>query len=296
MRHFNLVRVFAATCIIFCSLTYSHAQKKIPASSTQDVRLEDFLNGVRYAYLICPFETEEECTSHSVFLGVFDFLTGMGFEMVGLPSSFSSINPSSYCEIAYIETNFDVDNMDITNIIVRFYSCTAEWWEVEIPTEIWHSGFGDVRAKVFRKLKKEWPYRKPAYNVEKRFSLPSLAETGWSEVKLRAETKNPSSAPFMGVYQNLTGSSANYRIGCFPTDSGYKFFYISGAEFADDWKEGELKAELTKTADPTTFLANWTTSDKLAYETPHIVFDSTGFVVNWSEKEPDKYIKVFPVD
>lgn len=70
--------------------------------------------------------------------------------------------------------------------------------------------------------------------------------------------------PVEGVYRLFSSNSytSNYTVGVFAHQDTLKIIYFEGADFSNDWREGEIKGYLTETMSPEDYLLTWYSLDK----------------------------------
>ena len=100
-------------------------------------------------------------------------------------------------------------------------------------------------------------------------------KTEWTYNKLKEHWKNNLLSQIEGVYEKM-GNGIKYKLAVLKENNEFKIIYLSGAnEFY--WKEGDLKANLQKTATFGIFKCDWFMYDKtqndnilLTFEKSHI--------------------------
>lgn len=161
-------------------------------------------------------------------------------------------------------------------------------WACDVPNnfnwEVCISGVPNKGVKLAEKFKKSlcssyyydesWAYR------------PKCIESTLTEQKIKQEF---SAGENVAIYQG-----DNYRLGLYQTDKNDIFLvYLGGREKNADWKIGDIKASLEKTATSGVYLAKWWGKWKQLMNFTVII--SEGVLKTYDEdKDEDIYIQTFP--
>jgi len=129
--------------------------------------------------------------------------------------------------------------------------------------------------------------------IQKNSSLISLADfTKYLDTSLHK-------LPIEGIYQLFSSSnnSSKYKIGiCNRNDTLY-IVYFDGANYSEDWTEGESKGYLTKTMSESDFFVKWFSLDKtlmegaITFANNHNSFELKSSDIQ-NPIENDKYIRL----
>jgi hypothetical protein len=120
----------------------------------------------------------------------------------------------------------------------------------------------------------------------------------WNEASLKSEWEINGMHSIEGIYENMLRefNSPKYKLAV-KYNAGadkYDIIYLSGAE-KDDWKTGDIKAILTRTASLNIFKAKWYLSDKRPSEDLYISFEQGLMRVIWTNSNPEQvYLKLYP--
>ena len=125
-------------------------------------------------------------------------------------------------------------------------------------------------------------------------------KSSWTELSLKSfwQTTNPDILE--GIYENAIElpNSPKYKLALKKSDLGYDLIYLSGGEDyqTSKFKEGDIKAFLTKTAKDNLLKAKWIMGDKSINENLYITFDDALMKIIWTDGNPEQlYIKLFPI-
>lgn len=143
-------------------------------------------------------------------------------------------------------------------------------------------------------LKKILDQRKNQRETAKRISIHP--NTGYTKSSLK-EYLEKSKSFNEGIYENVieTPNSPKYEIGIIKTEDGFTLIYLNGGD-KSIWKEGDVKAYLTKTANPNLFKVKWYLGNKAVNENLYITFDNAMMEVVWTDGNPKQlYIKLYPI-
>lgn len=111
----------------------------------------------------------------------------------------------------------------------------------------------------------------------------------WTKDKLVQSWEENGIEEIEGIYQKV-GNSIDYNLALVKQDNNYKLIYLSGAS-ENKWKEGDVKAELKKTANYGVFMATWFTKDGAK----DVVFNINNGIFKVAEgNTEDSFVKVFP--
>lgn len=237
------------------------------------------------------------------------YLKFLGFESIGLTTKekgniIESVKSS--CDIVYLNVYWDYTDSNRILLQLVFTTCNDDSFEFEFTYIGWginrKSGeelFGDF---LYR-WKQMYQRKKAFYDVKHRLSLPKLP-TNWTEKTLKEYFNGPQVDSLEGIYEkmrvNLEDTDPKYRIAVVKTDNlSYNVIYLAGANYPDDWKEGEIKAVLNKSAIPNYYKVDWYMSNKdlnkdvFLQRTPEGILEFL-----FTEDGPSRkssYLKTYPV-
>lgn len=145
-------------------------------------------------------------------------------------------------------------------------------------------------------------YRITAYvlkSPEKQYISQAEKNTGYTVSKLKGEWASSGVDEIEGIYEKIgDGQSAKYTLGIKKKNSTeYSAIYLSGAldQFANNWREGDLKAKIYKTATPNFYKVEWYMADKSINSNLYISFDKGLMKTIWSENGMEEiYLKLYP--
>lgn len=104
--------------------------------------------------------------------------------------------------------------------------------------------------------------------------------------------------PIEGIYQlfSTANNTSKYKVGVFNSNDTLKVIYFDGANFKEDWIEGELKGYLTKTSSENDFFAKWISLDKSQIDATITFTNNNAFILKSSDIynpiQEDKYVRV----
>lgn len=118
-------------------------------------------------------------------------------------------------------------------------------------------------------------------------------KTEWTYNKLKEHWKNNLLSQIEGVYEKM-GNGIKYKLAVLKENNEFKIIYLSGAnEFY--WKEGDLKANLQKTATFGIFKCDWFMYDKTQNDNILLTFEkSTMIRIAEIGDGIDTYLKIYP--
>ena len=145
-------------------------------------------------------------------------------------------------------------------------------------------------------------YRLTAYvlrSPEKKYLAQNEVNTGFTESELKSEWTSKGADEIEGIYEKIAdGQSAKYKLAIKKiSNTEYHAIYLSGAlsQFANNWKEGDLKAKIIKTATPNFYKVEWYMADKSINSNLYISFNKGLMKTIWPENGMEEaYLKLYP--
>jgi len=123
-------------------------------------------------------------------------------------------------------------------------------------------------------------------------------KSDWTESSLKTFWQTNRNDNLEGIYENAipTPNSPKYKLALKKSNIGYDLIYISGdANQSTKFKEGDIKAYLTKTAKDNLLKAKWIMGDKSINENLYITFEDALMKIIWTDDNSEQlYIKLFP--
>lgn len=177
--------------------------------------------------------------------------------------------------------NIDFQYKDAAFVVIELEQMSWAMYEQSYPN-------------VPSELKSIYDQRKNQTDIAKRVSIHP--NTGYTKSSLK-EYLNNSKSFNEGIYENAveTPNSPKYEIGIIKTEDGFTLIYLNGGDNSI-WKEGDVKAYLTKTANPNLFKVKWYLGNKDVNENLYITFDNAMMKVVWTDGNSEQlYIKLFPL-
>lgn len=120
-----------------------------------------------------------------------------------------------------------------------------------------------------------------------------------SDSTLKREWKN-SFHPFEGIYEGVNPQGQDITLGVQQTnDNRFQLLYLNqdAENFDQIWKEGQLKATLTSTANSNVFKADWINIDRSLNEDYVISFDNGLMnVMNKKNEYSQTFLKLYPTE
>lgn len=288
---------------------FNICQVKIPdEQSNPDLNFNFFLSGVKYASVVFNDETQkaiDEGKYKDFSKEIYNYLKELGFEYIAVTSEQKKSlgNASSYCDIVDVSFFFESDNSWIKNLQMVFRSCLNDAFVFNSKKRIENDG-----DWLFN-LSKEWRQlysAKPNYQDIARLKFTELTQTKWNNESLRENFDKFGCTDIEGIFEKIRINQnevvdAKYVIGIIQSDiDKFDIVYLGGANNYLDWKEGEIKGNIVKTATPNFYSVNWLMADKTLNEDVYCGLDENQllkFVFVASNKETDiesKFVKLYP--
>jgi Trypsin-like peptidase domain len=270
------------------------------SNSSQD--FSRFLSGVKYAYVVlgdkdAKYIVDNPSSGNAFAIsGLLSYLESIGFEDVKwgtaakTPQHFASL-----CDQVVVSTSWGYQDNTFTDITMSFKTCRGDMFSFKASKDIRLSDNTNISTTFHNTYMKMYGYKKGSYSTYNRLSLSSEM-TQWTEEALKEHFKENGADPIEGIYESVTGTAfmPKYKLGLIKTETGYNLIYFSGAVNYIDWQEGELKAELSPTATPTLFKAEWRMGNKKTNDNPYITFEQGMMNLVFPDNDITLYIKLFP--
>lgn len=143
------------------------------------------------------------------------------------------------------------------------------------------------------KLKKKKFISASELDFEQNQEVYNHPKTDWTTAKLKTHWSENGSSDIEGIYEKV-GNTLEYNLAVVKKNQEYKIVYLSGAN-GTSWNEGDLKAELQKTAQFGLFKSNWFMLNKYLNKDVIITFDkATMKTISENGSGTDIFIKIYP--
>lgn len=269
--------------------------------SNPDLNFSEFLSGVKFAYIVCNDEFVHSVTDGNnsagglAISGVISYLNSIGFQnaMWGTIDNAPN-NLVSYCDLAYINVSWNIENSSFTNIKLTFISCNNDIFEFTASKSIQVKTNTNIKIEFQNICMQMYGYKKNS-KPNNRLNLPAEM-TDWTEQSLKNYFHDVGSDPIEGIYENMmqTIDEPKYKIGVIKTNIGYSLIYLSGANNYQDWISGEVKGQLSATATPYLYKANWKMGNKVENTNAYVSFETGLMNLIMQGKENSVYLKLYP--
>lgn len=123
-------------------------------------------------------------------------------------------------------------------------------------------------------------------------------KTGWNEVSLKLEWEKSGLNQLEGIYENIVNDNNPFKqrlaLKFDKVSDKYELIYLSGAGNII-WKEGDLKANIIKTANPNIYKVKWYLENKTISEDLYISFEQGIMKLIWTNSNTESlYLKLYP--
>jgi S1-C subfamily serine protease len=120
------------------------------------------------------------------------------------------------------------------------------------------------------------------------------SDTDWTYDKLIEHWKKNGISNIEGIYERVS-SQIEYKLGVLKENNEYKIIYLAGAR-GSEWKEGDIKATLRKTAQFGTFKSNWYMLNKAYNKDVNVIFEAAAMrtLSEAGDNSQDLYLKMYP--
>jgi S1-C subfamily serine protease len=119
-------------------------------------------------------------------------------------------------------------------------------------------------------------------------------DTDWTYNKLIEHWTKDGISDIEGIYERVS-AQIEYRLAILKEKNEYKIIYLAGAK-GTDWKEGDIKATLRKTAQFGIFKSNWIMLNKTYNKDINVIFETASMktLSEAGENSQDLYLKMYP--
>lgn len=269
-----------------------------PVKQTAEKPFFDFIKGVKYAHIYTTPEQEaligEDVRYGQAHFAVADFLKRYGFEEVGLSAKFRDFIPESYCDMANIAFEMDMNGVYITTFNLLIKDCQGGSYMYSLAQSVKIKRY-DIPRGVQDACRQILGGYQKGYSTQNRIHLVSR-ETGFTKDSMKAFWKKNGLRPIEGFYNQISSEGSRYKLGlfCGEGEGQCELVYFDGAENFKDWKNGDLKAILYPTSSPSRYRADWYMINKNLSEDNYIEFTQSGMLLRSEDGSETEYVKIFP--
>lgn len=232
----------------------------------------------------------------------------LGFDTVGFSTQEKeNVNNLINSECDKIDLGVYLDHIDSSRskLTLYFITCNNDYFEFETIFSDWENmkDEEELCTNFLYRWKQMYQRNRIFYDVKHRLSLPKLP-TNWTEKTLKEYFNRPQVDSLEGIYEkmrvNLEDKDPKYRIAVVKSDNlSYNVMYLSGANYTDDWQEGEIKAVLNKSAIPNYYKVDWYMGAKSLNKDVYLQRTPEGILeFIFTEDGPARkssYLKTYPV-
>jgi S1-C subfamily serine protease len=176
---------------------------------------------------------------------------------------------------------------------LNFQNKDAAFVMIELDQMSW-TMYEQLYPNVPIELKNIYDQRKNQREIANRNSLHPT--TKYSKASLKEYLDNSKSIN-EGIFENSieTPNSPKYEVGVIKSDDGFTIIYLNGGD-SSVWREGDVKAYLTKTANPNLYKVKWFLGNKELSENLYITFENALMKIIWTDGNSEQiYIKLYPI-
>jgi len=294
--------------ILFISIHVFSQNPKLIFQTDTNIPFDDYISGVKYADISLNADLQVQVDNKTGIAPFFylaqKYLQQIGFEYIALTSDEKShleTSVESYCQATSVAFGGNIDKKSMSDLTISFITCNGDVYSFKSDKKFSYNRFSDIE----KKLTDEWKsmVNVKTYNSSNQLKLPS-SPTKWNRKKVTDYLSvSTELKPIEGIYERVRLSmedlsGGKYLIGIVKDQSDkFLIVYLTGATNKKDWKEGELKGKIIKTATPGLYSVEWITRDKTNYSDVYCIIDETGltFFSSGLLTFSYKFIKLLPV-
>jgi hypothetical protein len=285
------------------------AQKVKPTEqSNPKLIYEDFITGFKNAWIEIDEKSQkgiDDGERGELLKTIKKYLAELGFESVVITTTeklnLSKKNTTS-CENAIFQLNWEADGFEIVNLSIQVSDCNGAFYKFV------KKGVIKIDFSLERTLLTEWRkllnHKKVIFDSE-RTPILFKGSVSLNEIAFKKKLDKNGAKDIEGVYELMKepGSSGlvqKLRIGIEKqNEREYNIYYFSGALHKDDWTEGELKGEMTKTGKKDFYKVLWKRDNKTTDEEVFCSSTEQGILIfkfiEGSATKDYSYLKLYPV-
>jgi hypothetical protein len=252
----------------------SHAQRKKTEAELKLDTLISRLSGVKFAKLIASQEYIEilknqagnnvASIDHLILNGISDYFNryfGIDVIISAEQESITKGHSSSYCDFVSIQYEIEpikgVGALKDYPLILKFIFCDLNSYELKLRVSAVGNGSPNYRANVITSLLLRLTDKKVKYDIKNRLALKHLETVINQDAFKKYLDSSKNLNKFEGIYEIISSDANNpfIRVGLYNHNGTFKIIYFNGADFEDDWYDGEVFGVLTSTKSENDFLA-----------------------------------------
>lgn len=304
--------LFTLLCFLLLVPQIGHSQSKKEKKEAQEKVLDTLqqkIKGVKFADL--GFTTAQEnliinnpnAIDAQILLGIRDYLKkDLGLEVVITKEQrIQAVKiTTSQCDFVKIEyeigtfkSKFGAVGTMPFNFSIQFCDKSKYTFEANLSV----NGLTNYTTLIRNSCLYRFPLKK-GYNKANRMSIPNnpiiTTQISFNKYLDSANKKNE----IEGLYRlfSTEENTSKYNIGIKLENDTLKIIYLNGADFSEDWKEGELKGYLIKTLSENDYLLKWYSLDKSLIDGSLTFLNLNSFEIRMNaigySNSPDKFVRI----
>lgn len=286
------------------SSSYEDLKYNPDIQSNPDIKIYNYLNGISSAIVITDEKLEaifaDDDQFYSKYYGTIkSYLTSIGIENIAITLD----------EQNWLEQNIPLENtatfqlkVDNTKNYISKFSLIVKTCNQDefIFNRIMDYYIQDNWDQILLGKLKEMYFNKIIYDPLVSLKL-NKEMTNWNRRDLEKHFTENSIDNFEGIYEKYGGlnseHNSNYKIALIKENEFYNIIYLEGAN-KNNWVEGELKGQISKTSIKDFYKVKWVMSDKSKNENVYLSTNTTNILefdfLNREYSNKVKYLKMFP--
>lgn len=161
-----------------------------------------------------------------------------------------------------------------------------EFYYFELHFDRLPRGCEDVYIRELVKNGYEWT------GIKIKNPFPEVPNIGMNEIQIKQKINNQNDG-IVGIFEGF--SENKYKLACIKQNDEYKLIYLGSQVTLNQWKLGDVKATLRKSATPGYFKADWYMADKSVNSNVYVMFKASKMIVD-IDNEKDEYLKMYPTN
>ena len=173
---------------------------------------------------------------------------------------------------------------------LNFYTEYGKTYRVFLFFDKINAGVDEISIRAFSENKKWFEWKGIKIN-----NPLNVTKTQWNEASLKNYLTTNSKDPREGIYESLTSATSyKYKVGVVKNEFGFKVVFLSSDNEDELLKVGDVKGDLTYTANDNLFKTNWVNTDGRIKE-GYFIFNELGLQQTMSNSNNKlSFIKLFP--
>ena len=301
--------IFTFLCSIGLN-TFSQSKKEQEKEHERMLdTLEHKISGVKYADFRFSTAQENIIINNSnsgdaiILNAIVNYLkTDLGLSVIVTKEQRDESIKLAKTQCDYVQVNYELGQFKSTFMAVGSYPfkfsfvfCDKSQYSFETRLNV--NGLTNYNQLIRNTCKYNFPIKRK-YSEENKLKIPSnsfIISLNDFTKYLDSEVKKK---PIEGLFQmfNSNVSTSKYKLGIYSQNDSLKIVYFDGADFSEDWREGESKGYLFSTLSENDFILKYFALDKKFLDGSLTLLNNNSFEIRFTTigktTDLDKYVRI----